>query len=62
MGIDDLVSKAKGALEGREDQAKDALDKAADALKTRTDAGTDAKVDQVVAKAKDFLDDQKRTR
>lgn len=62
MGIDDLVSKAKGALEGREDQAKDALDKAADALKTRTDAGTDAKVDQVVEKAKDFLDDQKRSR
>jgi hypothetical protein len=62
MGIDDLVGKAKGALEGREDQAKDALDKAAEALKSRTDDGTDAKVDQVVDKAQDFLDDQKRNR
>ena len=62
MGIDDLVSKAKGALQGHEEQAKDALDKAAEALKSRTDDGTDAKVDQVVDKAKDFRVDQKRNR
>ncbi|AEI10569.1 MULTISPECIES: antitoxin [Cellulomonas] len=62
MGIDDLVAKAKGALSGHEEQAKDALDKAADALKARTDDGTDAKVDQVVDKAKDLLDEQKGDR
>jgi len=60
MGIDDLVSKAKGALEGHEEQAKDALDKAADAVKSRTNDGQDAKVDEVVEKAKDYLDQQKR--
>lgn len=59
MGIDDLVSQAKGALAGHEEQAKDALDRAADAVKSRTDDGTDAKVDQVVEKAKDILDQQK---
>jgi len=61
MGVDDLVNKAKGALAGREEQAKDALDKAADAVKSRTDDGTDAKIDEVVDKAKDYLDQQKRT-
>lgn len=60
MGLDDLVNKAKGALSGREEQAKDALDKAADAVKSRTDAGTDAQVDKVVDAAKDFLDKQKK--
>ncbi|KSW16985.1 antitoxin [Cellulomonas sp. B6] len=60
MGLDDLVSKAKGALAGHEEQAKDALDKAADAVKARTDDGTDRKVDEVVDKAKQFLDEQKR--
>ena len=60
MGIDDVVSKAKGALQGHEEQAKDALDRAADAVKSRTDDGTDRKVDEVVSKAKDFLDQQKR--
>ena len=61
MGIDDLVNKAKGALAGREEQAKDALDKAADAVKARTDTGTDAQVDKVVDAAKDFLDKQKKS-
>lgn len=60
MGIDDLVNKAKGALAGREEQAKDALDKAADAVKARTNDGTDAQVDKVVDAAKDYLDRQKR--
>lgn len=61
MGLDDLVNKAKGALAGREDQAKDALDKAADAVKSRTDDGTDATVDKVVRTAKDYLDQQKKS-
>lgn len=60
MSIGDFVEKARGALDGREDQAQDALDKAADALKTRTDAGTDARIDQVVDKAKEFLEDEKK--
>ena len=61
MGIDDLVKKAKGAVSGREEQAKDALDKAAGTLKARTDAGTDAKIDSVVDAAKKHLDEQKRS-
>jgi len=59
MGLDDLVNKAKNALEGHEEQAKDAIDKAAEAVKARTDDGTDAKVDEVAAKAKEYLDEQK---
>lgn len=61
MGLDDLVNKAKGALDGREEQAKDALDKAADAVKARTDTGTDAQIDKVVDAAKDYLDQQKKS-
>ncbi len=61
MGLDDLVSKAKGALQGHEEQAKSALDKAADAVKSRTDAEGDAKVDEVTEKAKEFLDEQKKS-
>lgn len=60
MGLDDLVSKAKGALAGHEEQAKDALDKAAEAVKSRTGDDADVKVDDVVDKAKDYLDQQKR--
>ena len=60
MGIEDMVSKAKGALAGNEEQAKNALDKAAAQVKARTDDGTDAKVDDVVEKAKGYLDQQKR--
>lgn len=60
MGLDDLVSKAKGALQGHEEQAKDAIDKAAEALKTRTDDSTDKTVDDVAAKAKEILDQQKK--
>ncbi|HWJ85824.1 MAG TPA: antitoxin [Cellulomonas sp.] len=59
MGLDDLVGKAKDALGGHEDQAKDALDKAGEAVKAKTGDGTDAKVDEVVDKAKDYLDQQK---
>ena len=60
MSIGDFVAKARGALDGHEDKAQDALDKAADALKTRTDAGTDERIDQVVEKAKGFLEDEKK--
>lgn len=60
MGIDDLIGKARDALSGHEDQAQDALDKAADAIKTRTDDGTDAKVDEIVDKAKEFLENEKK--
>ena len=58
MGLDDLVGKAKKALEGREEQVKGALDGAAKAVKSRTGDRTDAKVDSVVEKAKDALDRQ----
>ncbi len=61
MGLDDLVSKAKGALEGHEEQAKAALDKAAAVVKSRTDDNADKTVDDVVDKAKEFLDEQKRS-
>lgn len=61
MGLDDLISKAKGALDGHEDQAKAALDKAAEAVKARTDDAGDKKVDEVTAKAKEFLDQQKKS-
>ena len=50
-GIDELINKARKALDGKEDQAEDALDKAADAIKSHTDDDMDAKVDQVVDKA-----------
>ncbi|WP_231494838.1 antitoxin [Cellulomonas sp. KRMCY2] len=59
MGIDDLVNKAREALDGNEDKAQDALDKAADAIKSRTDDGVDEKVDMIVEKAKDFLEGEK---
>ncbi len=59
MGIGDYVDKAKKALEGHEDKAADALDKAADAIKSRTSDSNDAKVDQVVDKAKEFLEKEK---
>ena len=60
MGIDDLVNKAKAAVSGREEQAKDALDKAADAVKSRTSDSQDAQIDSVVEKAKTYLDEQKK--
>lgn len=59
MGIGDYVDKAKRALEGNEDKAADALDRAAEAIKSRTSDSTDAKVDQVVDKAKEFLEKEK---
>lgn len=60
MGIEDLVSKAKGALSGHEEQAKDALDKAGEAVKSRTSDSQDSQVDSVVEKAKQYLDEQKK--
>jgi hypothetical protein len=62
MGIGDYVDKAKQALQGNEDKAADALDRAADAIKSRTSDSTDAKVDQVVDKAKEFLEKDKQDR
>jgi hypothetical protein len=56
------VDKAKQALQGNEDKAADALDRAADAIKSRTSDSTDAKVDQVVDKAKEFLEKDKQDR
>ena len=60
MGIENLVNQAKAAVSGREEQAKDALDKAAEAVKSRTSDSQDAKIDSVVDKAKGFLDEQKK--
>ncbi|WP_182112654.1 MULTISPECIES: antitoxin [unclassified Actinotalea] len=60
MGLEDIVGKARRALDGNEDKAQQALDSAARALKARTDTPTDAKIDQVVDKAKDVLEQQKK--
>ncbi|NUU17176.1 antitoxin [Cellulomonas humilata] len=60
MGIEDLVGKAKDALSGHEEQAKDALDKAGEAVKSRTNDTQDSQVDSVVEKAKEYLDEQKK--
>lgn len=60
MDIGDMVGKARKALDGHEDQAQDALDKAAEQLKARTDAPADARIDQVVEKAKDILEQEKK--
>ncbi|MBO3085279.1 antitoxin [Cellulomonas fengjieae] len=60
MGIDDLVKQAKAAVSGREEQAKDALDKAAEAVKSRTGDRQDAQIDSVVEKAKTYLDEQQK--
>lgn len=59
MGLDDLVGKAKDALQGHEEQAKDAIEKAAEAVKARTDDGTDGKVDEIAEKAKEYIDEQR---
>jgi len=59
VGLDDLVNKAKGALGGHEEQAKDALDKAGEAVKAKTSDSQDGQVDDVIGKAKDYLDGQK---
>ncbi|WP_448630656.1 antitoxin [Cellulomonas soli] len=58
MGIDDLVGKAKNALDENREAVESALDKAGEAIKTRTDDEHDKTVDSVVEKAKDFLDKQ----
>jgi ABC-type transporter Mla subunit MlaD len=60
MGIGDIVGKAKKAVAGNEDKIAGAIDKAADAVKARTSDSTDRKVDQATAKARDFLEKQKR--
>jgi hypothetical protein len=59
MGLDDLIGKAKDALEGNEDKVASGLDTAADFIKDRTDDSVDEKVDVAVDKAKEFLADQK---
>lgn len=55
MGIEDIVDKAKSALEGHEDL----IDKAADAIKSRTDDKTDTQIDSLVEKAHGFIGDDK---
>lgn len=60
VDIGGMVGKARKALDGNEDKAQDALDAAARALKGRTGAPTDAKIDQVVEKAKDVLEQEKK--
>jgi len=60
MGIEDLVNQAKAAVSGREEQAKDVLDKAAEAVKAKTSDSHDEKIDSVVEKAKTYLDEQKK--
>lgn len=60
MGIGDFVDRAKKAVAGNEDKIAGAIDKAADAVKSRTSDATDRKVDQATAKARDYLEKQKR--
>ncbi len=60
MDINDMVGKARKALDGHEDKAQDALDAAARQLKARTDTPTDARIDQVVDKAKEVLEQEKK--
>lgn len=60
MGIEDLVNQAKAAVSGREDQAKDVIEKAAEAVKARTSDSQDAQIDSVVEKATTYLDEQKK--
>lgn len=59
MGLDDLISKAKDALEGNEDKVESGLDAAAGFIKDRTGDDVDEKIDTAVEKAKEFLADQK---
>ena len=59
MSVGDFVEKARGALDGREDQAQDALEKARDAVKARTGEDIDDKVDLVIDKAREFLEEEK---
>ena len=60
MDLDDLIGKAKGALDGKEDQVSEELEKAADLVKSRTDDSVDEKIDAAVDKAQEFLADQKK--
>lgn len=60
MDLDDLIGKAKGALDGKEDQVSEGLEKAADLVKSRTDDSVDEKIDAAVDKAQEFLADQKK--
>lgn len=59
MGIDDFLDKAKDTLEEHGDQVKEGLDKAADFIKSKTDDAGDAKVDEAVSSAKEFIDKQR---
>ncbi len=59
MGLDDFLDKAKDTLKEHGDQVKEGLDKAADFIKGKTDDAGDAKVDEAVSSAKEFIDKQK---
>lgn len=59
-GIGGIGGTARTALDGNEDKAQDALDMAARALQGRTDTPTDERIDQVVEKAKDILEQEKK--
>ncbi|HEY3438764.1 MAG TPA: Rv0909 family putative TA system antitoxin [Actinotalea sp.] len=60
MDIGEFADKARGALHGHEDEAEAALEKARDAVKERTGDDLDDKVDLVVDKAKEFLEQEKQ--
>ncbi|GIG37663.1 antitoxin [Cellulomonas pakistanensis] len=59
MGIGDFVDRAKKAVAGNEDKIAGAIDKAAGAVKGRTSEGTDRRIDQATAKAREYLEKQK---
>lgn len=61
MSIGDLGDKARGALEGHEDQAQDALAKGGDAITDRTPDSIDDKVEMGVDKGDAFLENEKNT-
>lgn len=58
MSIGDFVEKAKEFAGDNPEQAAELLDKAAEIIKERTPDSVDDKIDEGVAKAKDFLDKQ----
>ena len=60
MGIGDFVDRAKKAVAGNEDTIAGAIDKAAGAVKGRTSESTDRRIDRASAKAREYLEKQKR--
>lgn len=59
MSIGDFVEKARKALDGHEDQAKDLLGKAGDAITARTPDAIDDKVEWAVERGDAFLEGEK---